>query len=234
MLTPKRIYEEELLDLGAGSDDDVASNLADLRRVNRWLGGMRAIQEALKMQVSSNHQITSFLDVGTGSADIPSGVTSWCQKRGISATVTAVDISERNLRLARSRFSISSSVDLVQADSKQLPFSEKSFDYVTASMFLHHFQDEDVVSLLARFARLARQAIIVNDLVRNLIPYYFTRLAGPLMATSFLTRNDAPVSVLRGFTIDELRDLSVRAGLENVIVKRVFPYRLLLVARTKS
>jgi ubiquinone/menaquinone biosynthesis C-methylase UbiE len=118
----------------------------------------------------------------------------------------------------------------VRADAVRLPFSDSSIDYVTASLFLHHFRDDDVVRLLAEFARVAKRGVIVNDLMRNLVPYYFIKLTGPLIARSWLTRNDGPVSVLRGFTREELSSLAGRAGLRHCNVERVFPYRLSLVA----
>jgi hypothetical protein len=62
------------------------------------------------------------------------------------------------------------------------------------------------------------------------VPYYVTRIAGPILAKSFLTRNDGPVSVLRGFTVSEMNELAERAGLRKREVKRVFPYRLSVVA----
>ena len=231
MLTPKRIYVEELLDAGEGTDDDVAENLADLRRINRFLGGTKVVLNALSSLTQTDRiKQLSLLDVGTGSADIPSEVLAWCERRGIIATVSALDISERNLRIARSRLGVSRRIQFVQADSLTLPFAPRSFDFVTASLFLHHFRDDDVVRLLSDFARVAKRAVIVNDLVRNLVPYYFARLTGPFLATSFLTRNDGPVSVLRGFTAEELKRLAGRAGLSQFEVKRSFPYRLSLVA----
>jgi len=231
MLTPKRIYEEELLDAGEGTDDDVARSLSDLRRVNRFLGGRKVLLRALSscLQDTSLDQV-SLLDVGTGSADIPMAVAESCKARGLETFIAAVDISERNLRISRERLGVSSEVHLVRADSLRLPFAARSFDFVTASLFLHHFRDDDVVRLLADFGRIARRAVIVNDLVRNRVPYYFTRIAGPILAASFLTRNDGPVSVLRGFTPDEMNDLARRAGLKVRELKRVFPYRLSLVA----
>ena len=231
MLTPKRIYVEELLDAGEGTDDDVARNLSDLRRINRFLGGTKVVLGALS-SFAQNGEVKqlSLLDVGTGSADIPSEVIRWCAQRGINAMVSALDISERNLRIARTRLGVSRDIHLIRADSLKLPFAERSFDYVTASLFLHHFQDEDVVRLLSDFARVARRAVIVNDLVRNMVPYYFARLSGRILATSFLTRNDGPVSVLRGFTAEEMKGLAERAGLRRFDVKRSFPYRLSLVA----
>jgi ubiquinone/menaquinone biosynthesis C-methylase UbiE len=235
ILTPKRIYEEELLDAGEGTDDDVARSLSDLRRVNRFLGGRKVLLRALSSCLQgANVQQVSLLDVGTGSADIPMAVAESYRLRGLDTFVAAVDISERNLRVSRAQLGVSSEIHLVQADSMRLPFAARSFDFVTASLFLHHFRDDDVVRLLADFGRIARRAVIVNDLVRNLVPYYFTRIAGPILAASFLTRNDGPVSVLRGFTPGEMNELVQRAGLKVRELKRVFPYRLSLVADVNS
>jgi ubiquinone/menaquinone biosynthesis C-methylase UbiE len=231
ILTPERIYEEELLDAGEGTDDEVARNLSDLRRINRFLGGRKVLLRAMSSFLdSSNLKQISLLDVGTGSADMPMAVADNCRLRGVETFIAAVDLSERNLRISRSRLGVSSQVHLVRANSLQLPFPARSFDFVTASLFLHHFREDDVVRLLADFARVARRAVIVNDLVRNLVPYYFSRIAFPLLGANFLTRNDAQVSVLRGFTGDEMRDLAGRAGLRVREIKRLFPYRLSMVA----
>ena len=231
MLTPKRIYEEELLDAGAGTDEDVEANLLDLRRINRFLGGTGVVLRAFARSFDGKRaDRVSLLDVGTGSADIPSEVSRWCKSRGIAATVAALDISERNIRVARTRLGVGADLNLVRADAARLPFAARSFDYVTASLFLHHFRDDDVVGLLSEFARVAKRAVIVNDLVRNLVPYYFIRLTGRFILTNWITRNDGPVSVLRGFTRDELSSLAKRAGLSNCRVEHEFPYRLSLVA----
>lgn len=235
MLTPKRIYEAELLDAGEGTDDDVAGSLTDLRRINRFLGGRKVVLRAISSCLDGfGLERISLLDVGTGSADLPMAVAESCNARGLETFIAAVDISERNLRISRARLGVSSAVQLVRADCMKLPFAARSFDFVTASLFLHHFRDDDVVRLLADFGRLARRAVIVNDLVRNLAPYYFTRIAGPILAASFLTRNDGPVSVLRGFTPDEMNDLAQRAGLKVRELKRVFPYRLSLIAEASG
>ena len=85
MLTPKRIYEEELLDAGEGTDEDVARSLIDLRRVNRFFGGRKVVLRAISSCLdgtSSEH--VSLLDVGTGSADLPMAVAESCRLRGIS------------------------------------------------------------------------------------------------------------------------------------------------------
>ena len=234
MLTPPRVYIEELLDLGEGTDEDVARNLADLRRINRFLGGRRVVLDALDSLMVEGRRELSLLDVGTGSADIPGAVADWCRGRDIKASVTALDLSERNLRVARQQLGINQAVQLVRGDCLSLPFADRSVDVVTASLFLHHFEDRDVVRLLKDFARVARRAVIVNDLIRNLVPYWFARLTGPLLATSYLTRYDGPASVLRGFTVREMAGLAESAGLRRFHVRRHFPYRLALVAHVEN
>jgi hypothetical protein len=68
LLTPTRIYEEELLDAGEGSDDDVARSLGDLRRINRFLGGRKVVLRALGLCLDgTSTKNVSLLDVGTGS-----------------------------------------------------------------------------------------------------------------------------------------------------------------------
>lgn len=231
LLTPDRLYEEEMLDAGIGTDDDVLDNLTDLRRINRYLGGARVITRTLSSRVQdavTKHW--TLLDVGTGSADIPLGVAEEFRSRGFDFSITGLDLSERILRLLRNRLNLNGRISLVQGDALNLPFADSSFDFVTASLFLHHFREDDAVRILTEFARVAKRTVIINDLVRDLVPYYFTRLAGPLLAKSFLTRNDAPVSVLRGFTVEELSRLAQRAGLTRFEIRRHFPYRIVLVA----
>src|SRR5215813_3541907 len=135
MLTPKRAYIEELLDLGEGTDDDVARSLGDIRRINRFLGGTRVVLNAVQ-SIAGRTKHLSLLDVGTGSADIPTAVGRWCRARGVETTIVGLDISERNLRVARSLLGIGEEVNLVRADSLRLPFPDKSFDVVTASLFM--------------------------------------------------------------------------------------------------
>src|SRR5882762_8733854 len=99
MLTPKRIYQEEMLDAGEGTDQDVAHSLSDLRRINRLLGGRRVIMRALSSFLDgANHQKISLLAVGTGSADMPMEVAAGCRARGVESFIGAGNISERKLR----------------------------------------------------------------------------------------------------------------------------------------
>ena len=117
----------------------------------------------------------------------------------------------------------------VVADVRSLPFPDRAFDVVTASLFLHHFGEDDLPAILAGLGRLARRALVVNDLHRARVPYLFGQAAFPFLFRSRVSVEDGLLSIRRGFRSDELRAAFARAGLPNVAVRRQFPYRLLAV-----
>jgi len=119
----------------------------------------------------------------------------------------------------------------VVGDVRRLPFPDRSFDVVTASLFLHHFDAPELPGLLRDLARLARSALVVNDLRRARVPLAFGRVAFPLLFRSRVSVEDGLLSIRRGFREPELREAFAAAGLPAVRVRRSFPYRLLAVAR---
>ena len=221
-----------MLDAGVGTEADIAANLADIRVVNRLLRGANVLTRAIDRVLAGNgcnppHRIT-LLDVGAGTADLPSAVAQWSIARGLEPEVVALDVSATNLRLAR-RFGVRPEIGLVAADGLRLPFSDRTFDFVTASHFIHHFRDGEAAQILAELARVARRAVIVVDLVRHLVPYYIVAVSSRLLSRNYLTRHDGPASVLSAFTQDELQALAARVGFSKVTIERAFPYRLLLI-----
>jgi hypothetical protein len=122
----------------------------------------------------------------------------------------------------------------VVADVRRLPFADGAFDVVTASLFLHHFDEEGLPAILAGLHRLARRALVVNDLHRAIVPYLFGRAAFPLLFRSRVSVEDGLLSIRRGFRAGELRAAFARAGLPTVTIRRQFPYRLLAVAASSS
>jgi hypothetical protein len=102
---------------------------------------------------------------------------------------------------------------------------------VFCSLFLHHFTDDEVVSLLAEFGRVAGKRVLVIDLERHPLPYYFVPLTKWFLGWHPVTVNDAPISVEAAFRAAELESLATRAGLGNPTARRYRPaFRVALAA----
>lgn len=212
-----RAIDREQLDEGVPEAEALRS-LADLRFVNRWLGNRGSLLRAVRPHLPPGGRL---LDVGCGSGDVP----AFLQGR-LPGPLLAVGVDVKTLHLR----AVPRSVRPVVADVRKLPFPDGAFDVVSASLFLHHFDAPDLPELLAGLHRLARRALVVNDLHRALVPYLFGAAVFPFLFCSRVSVEDGLLSIRRGFREDELRAAFAAAGLIPVTVRRSFPYRLLAVA----
>lgn len=226
----KRSNELELMDLAGNDPALLAEDLRNLRILNRYLRGSQSVllafQRAL-MGASMKH--FSVLDVGTGSADIPAGILAWAKRRGVLAKIVGLEAQALTARIAANHTRQFAEITVVRGDAGAAPFLPKTFDFVVASQFLHHFSEAKMVELLQHWAKLARRAIVVSDLVRHPAAYQGIRLLTRLATRNIMTRQDAPLSVRRALTVGEWQGLFRRAALGPVEVFSVFPYRIAAV-----
>lgn len=149
----------------------------------------------------------SLLDVGTGMGDIPCRARATAGRRGITLQTFGVDASEVLARTARS-----DAFPTVRADALHLPFANRSVDIVMCSQVLHHFvEHERALAMLREMHRVASRVVIVSDIRRSWLAAAGIWLASYPLRFHPTSRHDGVVSVLRGFTSRELRDL-VRAA----------------------
>ena len=210
-----RIITHEILD--EQTPERGKASLRDLVRINRYLGGHEALRQALKrLNIRGSF---SLLDVGAASGD--SGEVIRAEYPG--ARVVSLDYKLHHLRDAP--------VPKVAGDAFRLPFRARSFDVVHCSLFLHHFPDSEVVDLLHVFRELARVAVVINDLERHTLAYYFLPATKWLLRWDPITVHDGPISVQAAFTEPELRLLAERAGLRDIKTQRHHPaFRITLTA----
>ena len=223
----------ELMDAADQDRRELARSLADLRGVNRWLGGTRVVLRHFARLVRAHPRPSwSVLDVATGSADIPLSLAAWARSRSIRLHVVATDSHPTTLDLAREHTARDPDVSVEPADALALPYADGAFDVALCSTALHHFDAEDqAVQVLRELDRVSRVGVIVNDLARSLPALAGARLlAATVWRTHPVTRHDGPLSVRRAFTPAELRRLARAAGLGNARVRAHFPFRVALVA----
>ena len=215
----RRATDPELLDEGVPEVEALRS-LGDLRLVNRWLGGRRSLLRAV-MPLLDGRQRPSLLDVGCGSADLPHLLV---RRAGPRLLAVGLDVKLLHVRQAPG------GIQRVVADVRRVPFAARSFDVVTASLFLHHFDAPEVPEVLSSLFALCRRALVVNDLHRGLVPYFFGRVTFPWVFRSPVSVIDGLLSIRRAFRPGELQQAFADAGIRGARIHRRFPYRLVAVA----
>jgi len=226
---PRAINSPELLDQAEHDPRELEQSLGHVAAVNRWLGGERALLQHLAPLIGPEGT-TRIIDVGTGSGDLPRRVARWARAHRRSIEIVATDFHPQMAALAQKTCGDDPAITIQVADALALGFADKSFDVATLSLTLHHFDGAQQVRVLRELARVARAAVIVNDLRRSRLNYLGARLlAHTIWRGNRLTRHDGPLSVLRAFTPDELVDLAAAAGIQGRVYQHYFQ-RLVLVA----
>jgi ubiquinone/menaquinone biosynthesis C-methylase UbiE len=210
LFVPKRIDTPELLDEHDAPRDDMQRSLRDLRRFNSIYGGAGVYRRLLKRM--GRHEPVSTLDVATGTADL----LEWR-----SGFRVGVDFKIDHLLYMRR----DSQVRRVVGNALRLPFRSNAFEIVTSAHFFHHLTPEQNADMLREALRVARRGVIVNDTRRHYVPYLFVRLLAALRLVGRITRNDAPASILRGYTIEEVRAIAAKVSGSRAEVVRAWPFR---------
>ncbi len=233
---PPRSSSQELLDAEDIPVHDLHDNLCDLQWLNRYLGSHWIVRTTVQQlwRAAGSPPQWRVLDVGTGAGDIPEVLLRWGQQRRIHLTCVAVDNHRGVVAYRQATRGDATPVVLVQGDGLCLPFRAQSFDVVVCSTMLHHLDWQQGIVLLREMAALARHGVVVNDLVRGRAHYYTARLLLPLVTRNRLTRHDGPLSVLRAYSVDEVRTMARLAGLAQARVRTTLGYRLLLVAQPSA
>jgi ubiquinone/menaquinone biosynthesis C-methylase UbiE len=223
----------ELLDGPLDDRPALEGNLRDFRRINRWLGGIDLSADAIDALAAHRDALT-LLDIGTGGADIPAALIERWRARG--RTLRAVGLDSRPEVLAAAvvadpRLSATAGLELHIGDGRSLDYPDRSFDIAHTSLVLHHLEPAEAVVLLREMARVARVGVVVNDLGRSRLGHTGAVLLGHLLTRNRFTRHDAPLSVRRAYTPDELSALLAAAGTR--VVRRLrgpFGHRWALAA----
>jgi len=213
----------ELLDGELTDQRVLEGNLRDLRRINRFLGGLALSRRAVDALVEATgvplDQPMSLLDVGTGGADIPMGLIAGWRRAGRRLAVLGVDSRAEVLGAAgRERPAVlaTDGLTLRIADGRTLPFDDRSFDIAHASLVLHHLEPAEAAALVREMARVARRGIVLNDLARGRLALVGAWVLLHVITRNPFTRHDGPLSVRRAYSLAEARELVTGAGLRVV------------------
>lgn len=210
----KRSVTQELLDTDTGSVAQVQSSLHDLRRINRWFGGIRVMRKlVIRAARQGACKTISYLDVAGASGDIVAGLTE------------TLSHEFRPMVLDRSLAHKPVNLPFICGDALQLPFADNCFDMVGCSLFAHHLEPEEIVQFVNEGLRVCRIAVLINDLRRSAASLALVYAGFPLFRSA-ITRHDAPASVRRSYTMGELTAIIQKGRSENCQAEKFYLFRM--------
>lgn len=205
----QRSDQKEIMDSMYFGGKEMQKLLNDIAFVNRKLGGNRITIKGLN-QLLKKHDLKeiTILDVGCGDGDSLRKMIKYLENQGVKVLGIGVDFNENILEEAEQKSKSLENIQFNNIDVLENPKDIPSADIVVFNLFLHHFQDDEIVFLLNEISSKIRIGLIVNDLKRSRIAFFLFKLFSFFFLKTKTASYDGLVSVARGFRKSELKELS--------------------------
>ncbi len=208
----------EMLDDDEGSPAEVAASLIDLKHINHWFGGTRTTIDLLgRVACDANSRQLSLLEVGCGAGDVPFAARRVLARLGTELSVTLLDRMWSHLP--------ANGTAAVSGDALKLPFCDDAFDVVSCSLLAHHFAPDELQHFACEALRVCRRAVLINDLIRSRLHLALVYAGLPLFRSP-ITWHDAPASVRRAYTRNEMRHMLEGLSVRKIEISRHCLYRM--------
>ena len=217
-----RSLQTELLDRDDIRSADLFQNLRELDFINHWLGGYGISFAALKRVLQKGKRYT-LVDIGCGGGDTLKRIADWNRKAGFALDLYGIDLKPDCIAYAGENLK-NSGVTLICDDYRNTYKHLQKVDIIHACLFCHHLTNEDLQELV-QFALTNRAILVINDLERNPVAHYSIKWLTWLFSNSYLVKNDAPLSVLRGFKKKEWLEILKQSGATKFSVRNKWAFR---------
>ena len=229
----KRSNAPEWMDDLSQPTSEVSRALADIKKVNRWLGGDRVSIHGLKPFLEGKQKTPlHVLDMGCGNGDFLRHLNRYCTRRHIPVTLTGWDRNQKSLECGQYLHG-AGDIRFECRDILSFPPLPKGEVVIVCNLFLHHFTDGQILEILKNWRDMGCRAVVVNDLHRNPLAYYLFHVFGFIFRLSRMARHDGLVSILRGFTRRDLKRFNRELGREGS-VRWMWAFRYLWVLDFKE
>jgi len=221
----KRSYQVEIMDLGEQyySPQEYEECLKILFKINKLMGIFSDTLKILKKFPPNS----TVLDIGCGGGLFLLHLnTHFPEMKCIG-----MDISESGVKLAQKELETwrkknpDINIEFHLQKQKELNLPQNSVDLILTTLVCHHIQDKDLIVFLKNAVNAAKKGVIINDLQRSRIAYWFYWCFASLLFHNRLITHDGLVSIERSFTRKELHHLLQQAGINHYQIKWRFPFR---------
>lgn len=224
-----RSCEPELMDAPDIPKDALFRNLYELDFINHTLGGHAITIDGIKKLVTDKNREYHIVDIGCGGGDAMLAIARWARKNNYKVRITGVDINAHAVAYANEYCEKFKEISIVKSDYRDFLSTAHVVDVVHCSLFCHHLKDDELVELLNNLRWYSAVGFVINDLQRHWFAYHSIKLLTRWFSSSELVKNDAPLSVLRGFSKDEIHDLLNKSNVGSATLLWKWAFRYLIV-----
>jgi 2-polyprenyl-3-methyl-5-hydroxy-6-metoxy-1,4-benzoquinol methylase len=227
-----RSYEKELMDADDISFPAMAQTLRELNIINTRLGGHAITLSGVRRLVEKEKEVI-ICEIGCGGGDNLQAINKYCSRHKIKASYIGIDMNAACIAFAKEQYP-ELPCQWICSDYAKVDFGVQQPDIIFSSLFCHHFTDEELHNMLQWLSLNSGRGFFINDLHRHWLAYYLIKYITRFFSRSYLVRNDACLSVARGFKRKEWKILFDKAGISSHHIVWKWAFRFLVTSKNSS
>jgi len=221
----------EIMDDLQCSGEVVSQTLKELEIINRWLGGNAVTLNGIKKLTYGklNHPTITICDIGCGGGDVLKEIANWGKEKKVDLALTGVDANPNIIELAKNNTKAFNHIKYVTQNVLSEGFQKTKYDIIVATLFTHHFSNQELTLLIRSIVKQSRIGVVINDLHRHWFAYHSIRLLTKWFSKSPMVKFDAPASVLRSFHRSDIVSILKEAGVNKYSLTWKWAFRWQLI-----
>jgi 2-polyprenyl-3-methyl-5-hydroxy-6-metoxy-1,4-benzoquinol methylase len=225
--TKYRSNDSEIMDDFALEGEVLREALDKIAKINQLLGGnkltLQGVQELI-VKIPKATEI-SIVDVGCGNGDMLRTLANFGLKNNLNFRLIGIDANNYTINHAQKLSENYSNISYRCEDIFDKAFAEIKYDIVLCTLTLHHFKEDEILSLLTVFDANSRIGIVINDLQRSAVAYRLFQVLCFVFRLNAMSREDGLVSILRGFKKEDLVRFSKKLNLTHYKIQWKWAFR---------
>ncbi|PTB91703.1 SAM-dependent methyltransferase [Marivirga lumbricoides] len=183
----------------------------------------------VKKELRKNgEQPLSIADLGCGSGEMLKRIAIRARKHHISVSLMGFDANPNVISYAREHCEEFPEIEFYEENILEQEFQNRKFDLLLCTLFLHHFTEEQLITLTSQFKGQAKK-VIINDLHRHWFAYYSILWITKLFSKSPMVQNDACLSVWRSFRKKDWQQILDKANIKSYTLVWRWAFRWKLI-----
>ena len=223
-----RSSKAEMMDAPYIRRELLFQNLHELNILNKTLGGHAITLSGIKKLVTDKNKNYHIVDLGCGSGDSLKNIAIWARSHNFKVKLTGIDINSDAIKYLENHCREYPEISGKVSDWEEYLKDNNSIDIIHCSLFCHHLHDDELGILFNMMRQQAMTGFVINDLRRSWFAYFCVYVFTRLLNGSVLSKNDGPISVLRGFKSYEIISMMRKAKINQYTIQRKWAFRFLI------
>lgn len=227
----ERSDQFEIMDDMTMSGPELKRTLDLLASINLYLGGnaltLNGIQKMIE-PVSKENPIR-IVDLGCGNGDMLRKLHEFGKRKGYHFELLGIDANPASVAYATELSEGMSNISFSTVNIFSPEFREMEYDIAIATLFMHHFSDEEITGLISGIKEKSRIGVLINDLHRSEMAYGLFWFIS-LFFGNHVARNDGLISIRKAFRREDLKKYAQQVKGESSIKWRwAFRYQWIIL-----